>query len=126
MDVITWTLIKYIYTGCAKINYARLAGHDKSYIGPILKIYDLIVSRKPELDSRIFCKFFYFQFLELQASFLKFSFSKTLKTIKKHRSSFLKNRYEWTKRKHFRGDLGFRNRLIVSCFMRVRTILGEM
>ena len=30
-------------TGCAKINYSLLKGHDKSYTGPVLIIYGLIV-----------------------------------------------------------------------------------
>ena len=41
-------------TGCAKINYALLTGHDKSYTAPILKIYELIFSYDPQQDESIF------------------------------------------------------------------------
>ena len=40
-------------TGCAKINYAPLTGHDKSYTGPILKIFDSISSWDHQLDAII-------------------------------------------------------------------------
>ena len=82
-----------------------MAGHNKSYTGPILKIYDLIFSRKPELDSRTIRKFFRFQFLELEASFLKCSFSKTLRTIK-NIDQILKDSTRMNKEKTFSGGFG--------------------
>ena len=41
----TQNIVQTVTTGRAKINYAILTGHDKSYTGPmILKIYELIYS----------------------------------------------------------------------------------
>ena len=39
---------------------STLAVHDKSHIGSTSKIYDLIFSKKHDLDSRIFRKFAFF------------------------------------------------------------------
>ena len=51
-------------TGCAKINYSLSTGHDKSYDGPVLTIYQLIFSKDSRLDANIFM-FFSPPFIEL-------------------------------------------------------------
>ena len=48
-------------TGYTKVSYDFLAGHDKSQTGPILKIYNLIFSKKHELHYRIVSIFFSFR-----------------------------------------------------------------
>ena len=56
---------------CAKINYTLLAGHDKSYTRPILKIYELIFSLDPQLDTSIFLHRFWFPLYGAISEFLK-------------------------------------------------------
>ena len=47
-------------TKCAKINYAILTSHDKSYIGPISKIYEQSLAKDLKLDASICVHFLVF------------------------------------------------------------------
>ena len=40
-------------TECAKINFAFLSGHGKSYAGPILKTYELVFGEDSQLNASI-------------------------------------------------------------------------
>ena len=51
-------IIKYCYTGYAKINYTLLTGHDKSYTGPIWRFMSKSFAKILDLMLEIFLAYF--------------------------------------------------------------------